>query len=151
VRERRDHWYNQGARMKALFIVGLALLAGACSSDDKDQPIECSQSDRAGLYLVRYGVLEGCTEYEGAWIEYNMALPGNCEWDAVDQWSNHDCTLERYYTCTDTPSDVVTAWVGSTTQLDEEGKDLTGSASLRTTRLDGTFVCMGILPFDVFL
>jgi hypothetical protein len=131
-----------------------ALSVGACSDAAEEEPIDCSASDRVGLYLFQWGVWdnESCvgTPLPPGWVDYQWPMPDSCTFDAPDQWEDEECTLVRSYTCTDTEQDLVTAWSGATTQLDDDAERLSGNVTVHATRLDGTAICALTREIELF-
>ena len=145
-------------KAKVALLTGLVVALAGCTvsapddddDDDDDDQIECSSTDRIGTYLLetpeRDGTCGAIPSQVGR-VEDPTALPVGCVLDAPDRWSDGGCSLERAYTCTDAPNNLITSWTGITTQQDSNGDLVTGVLSVRATELDGTFVCSSTYGF----
>jgi hypothetical protein len=133
---------------RALFL----LLLASCGSED-DEPFTCSQSDRAGTYLMhldeRPNGTCGPASDELVRLDGSGGIGDTCAFDAPDTWSADQCRLDRSITCCD--GGFCTTVVGFTEQQDETGSEISGVLTLRIQEigLSGTVIDGCASTYDV--
>jgi hypothetical protein len=126
--------------MKLLVVVCIVGLA-ACGDDG---PLECSQDDRRGTYLLRHSEMSGggC----GPVGDQLARLDGDNVGEGCivnhERWSENDCKLERTMTCVYEADDGRAVITAVSEQKDEEGESITGVLDVSLyTHSTGEFLC----------
>ena len=134
------------------YLVCIAALIVCCGDDD--EPVDCSKTDRHGIYRVSTIYNSGSCGDLGT---FSVQLDhGNESGDCIvhnDEWSKDECTLTRSMTCTifvtGGPNGSVTytySWHQISTQKDSDGDMFAGPVSLQVSGSDGS-ACHGSYHF----
>jgi hypothetical protein len=129
--------------LPALFTAALVGCSGG-PTDDDDEPIQCSMSERTGVYLLEWTELDGtCGPIPDELVRIDPAspLPDGCTLDAPDTVSPDECTLERSATCTDTTGLYLRS-VSTTTQENDDASLVTGLVTVDVRNPDGSAACL---------
>jgi hypothetical protein len=129
------------ATMGKLSILGFAILMGACSGADDDEPedFECSVASRSGTYLMTFTEVDGtCGEFPATVVRIDPfgQLDANCVLDEPTAISPDECSVDSSISCTD-EFGVTVSMVGTTKQASADGSLVTGILTMQAKDFDG--------------
>lgn len=132
---------------KNLLALGCLLVAAGCSGSESDgsddEPVDCSAADRMGSYLVQFTELDGdCGPLPDQIVRLTDDLAEGCVLDDEPVVSSDQCRLENSVTCTDAGTGQTVTLVGVTTQQNDSGSLITGTATATVRDSNGVALCL---------